>query len=237
MPRKTTAARERMTGQIRASMRPRPDAAENPAVAGDGNDDFASMRPRPDAAENRPADADAQRTPARRFNEAAARCRGKRTATGSGRPETVRFNEAAARCRGKLRHVRRDRHEREASMRPRPDAAENVGGRVRPAGSRNAASMRPRPDAAENFKTEYRLDAAIPASMRPRPDAAENYGCQRQPRPRTPRFNEAAARCRGKRARPPARRGRARRFNEAAARCRGKPGLGNRAGHLQGALQ
>ena len=134
-----------------------------------------------------------------------------------------RFNEAAARCRGKLDvHGRTATPLRGASMRPRPDAAENstccgtsacvrrcfneaaarcrgkLGGRVRPAGSRNAASMRPRPDAAENFKTEYRLDAAIPASMRPRPDAAENYGCQRQPRPRTPRFNEAAARCRGK---------------------------------------
>ena len=62
------------------------------------------------------------------FNEAAARCRGKRP-----RPADTRrgvqgcFNEAAARCRGKrfwiwiclifFRH---------ASMRPRPDAAENT---------------------------------------------------------------------------------------------------------------
>ena len=61
-----------------------------------------------------------------------------------------------------------------ASMRPRPDAAENDGydsQSLRP----RLASMRPRPDAAENRvgpcgdgKYYYR------ASMRPRPDAAEN---------------------------------------------------------------
>ena len=36
-------------------------------------------------------------------------------------------------------------------------------------------------------------------------------------------FNEAAARCRGKRARPDGAFSRRGRFNEAAARCRGKP--------------
>ena len=36
-----------------------------------------------------------------------------------------------------------------ASMRPRPDAAEN-GNKARPASGEYEASMRPRPDAAEN---------------------------------------------------------------------------------------
>ena len=59
------------------------------------------------------------------FNEAAARCRGKRG--GGSRPlyGEAGFNEAAARCRGKHpagAHVLPDPR---ASMRPRPDAAEN----------------------------------------------------------------------------------------------------------------
>ena len=61
------------------------------------------------------------------------------------------FNEAAARCRGKpLYRVQRHRPD-QASMRPRPDAAENAppAGRAWWCGS---ASMRPRPDAAENLR-------------------------------------------------------------------------------------
>ena len=61
----------------------------------------ASMRPRPDAAEN-------ARQP------------------GSLDPRALRFNEAAARCRGKRPHALEHQEEaRPASMRPRPDAAEN----------------------------------------------------------------------------------------------------------------
>ena len=85
-----------------------------------------------------------------RFNEAAARCRGKhgrraagrgsgerasmrprpdaaengRCATRSGRPARG-FNEAAARCRGKREHAKDLAEGKVASMRPRPDAAEN----------------------------------------------------------------------------------------------------------------
>ena len=63
------------------------------------------------------------------------------------------FNEAAARCRGK--HPGGGLHERAgvASMRPRPDAAENLRRREGKAGGPHA-SMRPRPDAAENVKPE-----------------------------------------------------------------------------------
>ena len=62
---------------------------------------YASMRPRPDAAENAPA-FHLTKFPAAGFNEAAARCRGKRGAgQGSVLPRLP------------------------ASMRPRPDAAEN----------------------------------------------------------------------------------------------------------------
>ena len=85
------------------------------------------------------------------------------------------FNEAAARCRGKPHSP------------PRPPAR------------CMSASMRPRPDAAENAGVEVDPCCVVPASMRPRPDAAENAG--RRPGPCRPRrcFNEAAARCRGKR--------------------------------------
>ena len=89
--------------------------------------EVASMRPRPDAAENLPGAPVATR-PRFRFNEAAARCRGKLGA-GVVVAEAVEcFNEAAARCRGKrrLRHAPILDHP-PASMRPRPDAAENVG--------------------------------------------------------------------------------------------------------------
>ena len=62
-----------------------------------------------------------------------------------------------------------------ASMRPRPDAAENV---LRPVHGvpvdQNPASMRPRPDAAENIVERSGAVDDGHASMRPRPDAAEN---------------------------------------------------------------
>ena len=59
-------------------------------------------------------------------------------------------------------------------MRPRPDAAENGGGRHDGLDLRAGASMRPRPDAAENV-IDPALSCPLPrASMRPRPDAAEN---------------------------------------------------------------
>ena len=53
MPRKTKLSTASSTRPVKASMRPRPDAAENgigesPAAVAGG----ASMRPRPDAAEN-----------------------------------------------------------------------------------------------------------------------------------------------------------------------------------------
>ena len=86
-----------------------------------------------------------------------------------------RFNEAAARCRGKLRPRRRTAAVEAASMRPRPDAAENQRGRAEILTDRALASMRPRPDAAENAGDDLERDLG------------------------GRRFNEAAARCRGKR--------------------------------------
>ena len=74
----------------------------------------------------------------------------------------------------KTRHLReRDRALPAASMRPRPDAAENsqYTGHMR---RRMIASMRPRPDAAENQHDGRRETCPRHASMRPRPDAAEN---------------------------------------------------------------
>ena len=109
------------------------------------------MRPRPDAAENvrRPA---SEPRPRQSFNEAAARCRGKHGISDRyGCYSDRRFNEAAARCRGKRGEgARNDGANLEASMRPRPDAAENFDPLDLPAAQRQPASMRPRPDAAEN---------------------------------------------------------------------------------------
>ena len=61
---------------------------------------LASMRPRPDAAENHPNLRDRLFSP-EGFNEAAARCRGKPSSRRWRSPAACRFNEAAARCRGK----------------------------------------------------------------------------------------------------------------------------------------
>ena len=69
------------------------------------------------------------------------------------------------------------RLKRPASMRPRPDAAENRDDSDQGEARVHLASMRPRPDAAENVRMRRRLRAAlVAASMRPRPDAAENAG-------------------------------------------------------------
>ena len=64
------------------------------------------------------------------------------------------FNEAAARCHGKRPRRREDDPDGgRASMRPRPDATENFGfGKEAVPPLR--ASMRPRPDATENETVE-----------------------------------------------------------------------------------
>ena len=158
-----------------------------------------------------------------------------------------RFNEAAARCRGKHRlsdlTLRRPR----ASMRPRPDAAENgEGGGIEmstPGFNEAAARCRGKLRLARRCESHSRSfnEAAArcrgkpagrgcqrsrraPASMRPRPDAAENGCCRGPARQPAPSFNEAAARCRGKRRVWTGCSVSRQCFNEAAARCRGKPG-------------
>ena len=104
MPRKTNVTAAAAGRGALASMRPRPDAAENSLRRpGSGRGAHASMRPRPDAAENSQVMTDRTST-AGRFNEAAARCRGKLPRPGrASTPASGRFNEAAARCRGKPR--------------------------------------------------------------------------------------------------------------------------------------
>ena len=87
--------------------------------------------------------------------------------------------------------------DKKASMRPRPDAAEN-GVRPRSSVSGSEASMRPRPDAAENGQHGRGSRGGRRASMRPRPDAAENKGALMDDKHLPGGFNEAAARCRGK---------------------------------------
>ena len=149
MPRKTDPGITLCYDLYSASMRPRPDAAENPGDPGNVKGDAgASMRPRPDAAEN-----------------------GGGVGVGAGR--TGGFNEAAARCRGKHAQGPVYVTTYTASMRPRPDAAENVTVHVWTI-QKSDASMRPRPDAAENQPGQRMLWRGRGASMRPRPDAAEN---------------------------------------------------------------
>ena len=90
-------------------------------------------------------------TQPRCFNEAAARCRGKRPLLRPPPSQGSRFNEAAARCRGKPGlHRALPAAAALASMRPRPDAAENAFGPTTMQPALPPASMRPRPDAAEN---------------------------------------------------------------------------------------
>ena len=199
MPRKTRAGLQAPPARSLASMRPRPDAAENSASSPFATtSDAASMRPRPDAAENSRW-RDRRRTSSPSFNEAAARCRGKlaRTCGRSSGPSC--FNEAAARCRGKHGVARRLPPVAGASMRPRPDAAENSSSRTihmprtfrfneaaarcrgkrgrhvtpkRPAtGCFNEAAARCR---GKLYNVTLKASGALAASMRPRPDAAEN---------------------------------------------------------------
>ena len=85
------------------------------------------------------------------FNEAAARCRGKRPRVPAELGREDDFNEAAARCRGKRTMGGRLPSILEAtSMRPRLDAAENAGSLCDRLLVEVFTSMRPRLDAAEN---------------------------------------------------------------------------------------
>ena len=91
------------------------------------------------------------------------------------RANPARFNEAAARCRGKRgQGPGNDAADHEASMRPRPDAAENILG------------------AAEHGEAAGFNEAAARCRGKP-PCRPRHSWCYR------PGFNEAAARCRGKR--------------------------------------
>ena len=103
MPRKTRVEEGLVSRGLLASMRPRPDAAENRApqaaqVAAQQrfNEAAARCRGKPQTIRYTTEDRNAC------FNEAAARCRGKRLRGGASASRAVRFNEAAARCRGKL---------------------------------------------------------------------------------------------------------------------------------------
>ena len=80
------------------------------------------------------------------------------TSRSTERERSICFNEAAARCRGKRGLVPIRGGSDAASMRPRPDAAENVVS-FAVSGIRPLASMRPRPDAAENFEDKSLVTA------------------------------------------------------------------------------
>ena len=122
-----------------------------------------------------PDDPDTQDMLASGFNEAAARCRGKRQTARPKSPKRVCFNEAAARCRGKQPEPPRARLPdtycfNEAAARCRGKRGRS---RVDPRGrtSFNEAAARCRGKRRTSYSTAW---AGSQASMRPRPDAAEN---------------------------------------------------------------
>ena len=229
MPRKTSSSSWLRSPAGPASMRPRPDAAENgrcPVLRTERR--LASMRPRPDAAENALISATA--SPGTRPASMRPRPDAAENAVSlwpPAPPPRCRFNEAAARCRGK--RGRETCHQRSflhwASMRPRPDAAENAAGprldrsgrdgfneaAARCRGKRGSWSSGPAARRTRRFNEaaarcrgkrgagEHRRPASAAASMRPRPDAAENTRSMSAWRSQSASFNEAAARCRGKR--------------------------------------
>ena len=159
-----------------------------------------SMRPRPDAAENPPAAGRTARARSRTFNEAAARCRGKPAhrefGAVVGREPSMRPRPDAAENPHAAWWVRTPR---DVSMRPRPDAAENPRTFVRLQPSPTcfneaAARCRGKPWSTPKARamTLIRFNEAAArcrgkpedwqsrwgrgriVSMRPRPDAAEN---------------------------------------------------------------
>ena len=102
----------------------------------------------------------------------------KTSSIASMRSSSACFNEAAARCRGKrLPQISCCARAFARFKRPRPDAAENGPARHERS-ERGRASMRPRPDAAENSGDVAGALEGARASMRPRPDAAENLNGQ-----------------------------------------------------------
>ena len=180
------------------------------------------------------------------------------------------FNEAPAKCRGKRRICNLGERGWKASMRPQRNAGENsveigiedivLPASMRPqrnAGENSAildllrpterASMRPQRNAGENVLPPGKAPSSTRASMRPQRNAGENIGHHGLLSVDTGCFNEAPAKCRGKphqrrtqllpyphaSMRPqrnagentssPAMSGcRAAGFNEAPAKCRGK---------------
>ena len=116
-----------------------------------------------------------RRPSATSFNEAPAKCRGKQLfRSAAWAAFSACFNEAPAKCRGK--------HGEESDARA-------------PA----RASMRPQRNAGENAPVLFLRRGAGKASMRPQRNAGENAGsCGRRNSGPT-RFNEAPAKCRGKR--------------------------------------
>ena len=111
-----------------------------------------------------------------------------------------------------------------ASMRPQRNAGENQaglkGGILLP-----LASMRPQRNAGENLPPPPRYAQVPIASMRPQRNAGENAPLRIGPSPKIGGFNEAPAKCRGKRKMSALQPSATQRFNEAPAKCRGKPDM------------
>ncbi len=178
-------------------MRPQRNAGENaPRRRSERETSRASMRPQRNAGENE-------------FRVKLPQSRGDG------------FNEAPAKCRGKPNALRLRMELPAASMRPQRNAGENLP-RTGPDLPRQRASMRPQRNAGENRRNSRSERAAARASMRPQRNAGEND--RRRDHHGRPGacFNEAPAKCRGKRTPCIMPMRCASRFNEAPAKCRGK---------------
>ncbi len=132
-----------------------------------------------------------------RFNEAPAKCRGKPPEDAKPIPAVASFNEAPAKCRGKPTMPTGTLSGYMASMRPQRNAGENNFPCHRKSVV-ESASMRPQRNAGENAPITSRIASERGASMRPQRNAGENNVALLDYDIIRIGFNEAPAKCRGK---------------------------------------
>ena len=198
MPGKTREVLDWQDSIDSASMRPQRNAGENIAANLQASKmGSASMRPQRNAGENPSRCADSVLGEAG-FNEAPAKCRGKPAQPKASPWTCCGFNEAPAKCRGKPQARGSGLLGQCASMRPQRNAGEN--GMLPDARQlRFAASMRPQRNAGENASFRRVMGGFLSASMRPQRNAGENGMTDAGFAEYAARFNEAPAKCRGKR--------------------------------------
>ena len=125
MPGKTGGVRPPPGGGRVASMRPQRNAGENGLTARLQGLWRRSFNEAPAKCRGKRREVDVVFPIRRSFNEAPAKCRGKRAGRRSASGWKRRFNEAPAKCRGKQRNGIQLAFAQHASMRPQRNAGEN----------------------------------------------------------------------------------------------------------------